>query len=143
MAQQLLTHPLALTIIFAGIGAQVLKSIIYGIKYKTFHPRDLIVTGGIPSSHSALMVGISTTIYFMESYSTTFFIALALTFVVIVDAMGVRRTAGEEGRIIHQLIKKTKLKLKEPHYSLGHTPAQVTVGAILGFVVAVVINLVV
>jgi len=142
MVIELFSHPLFWTILIAGPGAQVIKFIIYGTKYKTFHPRDLIVTGGMPSSHTSLLVGMSTTIFFMESLSTGFFIALALTFIIIVDALGVRRTAGESGLIIHQLIKKTKLKLKEPHYSLGHTKKQVAVGVLYGFIVAIVINLV-
>ena len=140
MVKELIANPIFLTILIAGVGAQVIKLIIYSIKYKTLHPLDLIATGGMPSSHSALMVGLTTIIYLTEGLTTAFFIVLSLTFIVIVDAMGVRRTAGEEGRLLHRLIKKTGLKLKEPHYALGHTPAQVIVGAVFGFLVAIVIN---
>ena len=139
MVKELIANPVFLTLVFAGLGAQVLKVIIFLIKYKTIHPKDFVATGGMPSSHSALMTGLSTIIYLTEGFSTLFFVTLSLTLVVIVDAMGVRRTAGEEGKIIHKLIKKTKLKLKEPHFSLGHTPAQVLVGSILGFVVALIV----
>lgn len=139
MIKELIANPIFLTIIFAGVGAQVIKIIIFLIKYKTIHPLDVIATGGMPSSHSALMVGLPTIIYLTEGLTTAFFIALSLTFIVIVDAMGVRRTAGEEGRLLHRLIKKAGLKVKEPHYALGHTPAQVVVGAVFGFVVAVIV----
>lgn len=143
MVKEVLTNPLALTILFAGIGAQVLKAIIFAIKYKTLRPLDFVATGGMPSSHSALMAGLTTSIYLTEqNVTTSFFLSLALTLIIIVDAMGVRRTAGEEGRLLHKLIKKTNLRLKEPHYALGHTPAQVIVGVILGIVVAIVVNLI-
>lgn len=139
MVKEVLTHPLFLTILFAGLGAQVLKMIIYGIKYRTLQFKDLLVTGGMPSSHSSSLVGLTTMIYLLDGATTGFFLSLMLTGVVVVDAMGVRRTAGEQGLLMHQLIKKTKLRLKEPHYAMGHTPAQVLVGSIYGFLVALII----
>ena len=130
-----------LTIIFAAIGVQLVKVVLFLFKHGRVHWLDLIATGGMPSSHSALVTGLVTIIYLTEGLTSVFFVALALMFVVIVDAMGVRRTAGEEGMVIRRLIKHTKMKLKEPHFSMGHTPAQVFVGGVLGILVAIVVNL--
>ena len=139
MLRELLTHPLFLTILIAGGGAQLLKILFFLVRYKRLHTLDLVATGGMPSSHAALAVGLAVSVYLGEGLSTAFFITLALASIVLTDAMGVRRTAGQEGLLLHQLIRKTGLKLREPHYALGHTPAQVIVGAVFGFVVAVLI----
>ncbi len=133
-------NPFFLTILFAGLGAQVLKFVIYAVRFKTLHPLDLIATGGMPSSHAALMSGMTTSIFLTEGTTTAFFVSLAVFFIIVVDALGVRRTAGEEGLLLHKLIMKTKIKLKEPHYSLGHTPCQVFVGVLLGLCVAVMVS---
>ena len=119
-----------LTIIFAGFGAQLLKIIIFWFKHKRLSWHDIIVTGGMPSSHSAFVVSLATSIYLEEGTSTAFAISLVLAFIVLRDAFGVRRT------VITQSLKKLKSKT-QAHFSLGHTPLQVVVGAVLGLVVAI------
>ena len=138
---QLFQNPIFLTIVFAGMGAQLIKFVLYAIRFRTLHPLDLIATGGMPSSHVALMSGITTSIVLTEGTTTVFFVAFAISLIVIVDALGVRRTAGEEGLLLHKLIAKAKLNIKEPHISLGHTPSQVIVGVLLGVVVAILVSL--
>jgi uncharacterized protein len=140
MLNELITHPIFLTIIFASLGVQIVKVILFAIKYKSIHLLDLVATGGMPSSHSALMAGMTTIIYLTEGLTSTLFVSLALTAIVITDAMGVRRTAGEEGKLLHKIIDRVKINIKEPHYSLGHTPEQVAVGTILGIIIAIVVN---
>ena len=132
-------NPLLLTIILAGGGAQLLKIALFYAKTRRIHALDIVATGGMPSSHCALLAGLTTAIYLSEGNTTSFFVALAMTSIVVVDAFGVRRTAGEEGLIIHRLIEKTKLKMKEPHYSLGHTPMEVVAGIFFGIIVALIV----
>lgn len=139
MIKELLSNPVFLTIIISSLGVQLIKIAVFFLKTGKVHALDLVATGGMPSSHSSLMSGLTTIIFLTEGLTTAFFITLALTTVIIVDALGVRRTAGEEGKLLHLLLKQTKLKVREPHYSLGHTPEQVAVGAVLGFVIAVLI----
>ncbi len=141
MIKELLTNPVFLTIIISSLGAQLIKIAVFFLKSGSVHPLDIVATGGMPSSHSSLMAGLTTIIFLTEGLTTAFFVTLALTMIIIVDALGVRRTAGEEGRLLHLLLKKTKLKVREPHYSLGHTPEQVAVGVVLGVAVAVVVYL--
>jgi len=124
-----------LAVIFAGFGVQLLKLIIFWFKHKSLHWNDLIVTGGMPSSHSAFVIALSTIIYLEEGISTAFAISLVLALIVLRDAFGVRRSVGEEGLVINQIIRKLKIKTKT-HFAMGHTPAQVTVGSILGFIIA-------
>ena len=125
-------------VILAGFGAQLLKLLIYWFRHKTLRWHDLVVTGGMPSSHAAFVVSLATIIFLEEGTSTAFAISLVLAFIVIRDAFGVRRSVGEEGLIIQQILKKIKLKT-QAHFSLGHTPKQVIVGSLLGFVVSLLV----
>ena len=134
------TNPPFLTLVItAGIG-QLIKVIIFYIKSRRVHLIDMVATGGMPSTHCATTAGLATIIYLTEGTTTAFFIALSIAFIITVDALGVRRTAGEEGQIIHRLLQKVHFKIKEPYYSLGHTPVQVLVGILFGIVVAVSVN---
>jgi len=125
-----------LAIIFAGFGAQLLKIILLWFRHKRLSWNDLVVTGGMPSSHAAFVVSLATSIYLEEGTSTAFAVSLVLAFIVLRDAFGVRRSVGEEGMVISQIMKKLKIKM-QAHFSLGHTPLQVVVGALLGLVVSV------
>ena len=126
-------------VILAGFGAQILKLIIYFFRHKTLHLRDLVVTGGMPSSHSALVVALFTIIYLEEGASTAFAISLVLALIVVRDAFGVRRTVGEEGLVLSHVISKLKLKDKT-HIAMGHTPLQVVMGAIMGLMSALAVH---
>jgi len=128
-------NKIILTVILAGFGAQLIKLIILWFRHKTLSWHDLVVTGGMPSSHSAFVVALATAVYIEEGSSTAFAIALVLTLIVLRDAFGVRRTVGEEGQVINQIMKKIKLKTTS-HFSMGHTPGQVLVGSVVGFLVA-------
>ena len=103
------------------------------------HVKDIVVTGGMPSTHSALVWAMAVSIFLSEGISTAFVLSVVLLVIVLRDAMGVRRTAGEEGHIIHQIIKKTNLKIKEYHYAMGHTPKQVVVGSVIGIAVSFIV----
>ncbi len=124
-----------LAVLLAGFGAQLVKIILLWFKHKRLSWHDLIVTGGMPSSHSAFVVSLAAAVYFQEGTSTAFAISLVFAFVVIRDAFGVRRSVGNEGKAIEKLFKMHKVDSKF-HYSMGHTPAQVFFGSLVGFVIA-------
>lgn len=127
-----------MTLLFAGFGAQLIKIIVFWFKHKKLTWRDIFVTGGMPSSHSAFVVSLAAIIYLAEGTSTAFAISLVLAFIIIRDAFGVRRAVGEEGHVLNQIMKRLKLKTKI-HYSLGHTPLQVLIGSLIGFVIALLV----
>jgi len=131
-------NKILLAVILAGFGAQVLKLIIYWFKHKRLSWHDLVVTGGMPSSHSAFVVSLATIIFLEEGISTTFTISLVLAMIVIRDAFGVRRSVGEEGMVINRIIKKIQLKTKT-HFAMGHTPRQVLVGSVIGFLISIAV----
>lgn len=128
-------NKIILSLLFAGFGAQAIKLIWLWFKHKTLTWRDLVVTGGMPSSHSAFVISLASSVYLEEGLTTTFAISLVLAMIVLRDAFGVRRTAGEEGSVINLIIKRLKMKT-ETHFAMGHTPLQVLVGALIGFVVS-------
>ncbi len=128
--------------ILAAIIAQVLKLIGYLIRYRQFNFKILTTTGGMPSSHSAGVIGMAVTAGLIDGYtSVTFAIAMGYSLVVMYDAAGVRRAAGKIATVLNRIKEdiyahKPELigdKLKE---LLGHTPFEVFVGAILGAAIA-------
>ncbi|MBI3290899.1 divergent PAP2 family protein [Candidatus Falkowbacteria bacterium] len=134
-------NKIALAVLLAGFGAQLLKLIIFYFRHKSLSWHDLVVTGGMPSSHSAFVVSLSSIIYLVEGISTTFVISLVLALIVLRDAFGVRRTVGMEGKQIEKLLKLHKLKSKF-HYSMGHTPLEVITGSLICFGVSMLVFLV-
>ncbi len=130
-----------LAVVLAGFGAQLVKLFIYWFRHKSLTWHDLVVTGGMPSSHSAFVVSLTTIIYLEEGLSTAFAISLVFALIVVRDAFGVRRSVGREGQAIQRLLKLHHIGSKF-HYAIGHTPLQVLVGSVIGFVVALIVHFV-
>ena len=91
-------------------------------------------TGGMPSSHSALITGATSGIGFQLGFeSPVFALAIAISLIVMYDASGVRKSAGIQAAELNKLSKildpKSEVDLKE---TLGHTKLEVFVGSLLG-----------
>ncbi len=129
-------NKITLAVLFAGFSAQIIKLIIFWFKEGKLTWHDLIVTGGMPSSHSAFAVSLATIIFLVEGRSTAFAISMVFAILVLRDSFGVRRSVGTEGKQIERLFKIHKIK-SDFHYSIGHTPLQVFMGALLGLVVSI------
>lgn len=135
-------HSELVTALIAWFIAQVMKMIIVLVKDRKVNFERLVGSGGMPSSHSALVVSLAAAIGLTEGFASPLF-ALSTVFALVVmyDAAGVRRAAGQQAvilnKIIDSLVKSdfshTEKRLKE---LLGHTPVQVFAGAILGIAVA-------
>ena len=130
--------------------AQVLKTIINAALTKSFEIERLVGAGGMPSSHSALVVALTiATGRQCGVESADFAIAAALAAVVMYDAMGVRRAAGEQAKIINQMVDewldktywkdKNLPQVKQLKEMLGHTPLEVIGGIIVGVVVSFIL----
>ena len=122
---------------------QTFKLIYDLVTTKKFNFRRILGAGGMPSSHSAVVVSIATLIGKNYGVDSAFF-ALALIFacVVMYDACGVRRAAGKQAKVLNELVNTPGLssvevqgKLQE---ALGHTPIQVFVGATIGLIAGLV-----
>ena len=118
--------------------AQTIKFTLHLIFDKKIDFRLFTTTGGMPSAHSAFVVGLSTTVGLIEGFNSVLFsIAFVNALVVMYDAAGVRRAAGRQAACLNRIlddfykheIQEIGGRLKE---LLGHTPHQVFWGAILG-----------
>ena len=123
--------------------AQFLKTIFTLITTKKFDKERLFGAGGMPSAHSAMVCALSMGIARQCGIdSPEFALSVAFAAVVMYDAMGVRRAAGEQARVLNRMVDiweqngsdVTEKELKE---YLGHTPMEVLAGAMLGIVVAI------
>lgn len=118
--------------------AQVIKFVINLTVHQTMDIKILLSSGGMPSSHSALVCACAVAIGRLDGfYGTTFALAVVVALVVMYDACNVRRAAGEQAKILNYIVENwdemspavVGAELKE---LLGHTPLQVLMGALLG-----------
>ena len=163
------SNPLINIAAIAWFAAQFIKTVLHAIAHGHLNLERLTGSGGMPSSHSALVVSLTIGMARVEGYNSPLFaLTFAFAAVVMYDAMGVRRAAGEQAKTIngistnykdfwdllmnHPLFdfdeenddepfvmpedngeKKNQKTLKE---YLGHTPLEVTAGALLGILIA-------
>lgn len=127
--------------------AQVIKVPIYFIVYRKWNIGLLFSTGGMPSSHTAMVTALATSVGLTEGFQSTLFaIAAVFAMIVIHDSTGVRRHAGYHAEVLNQLVNdfniliegiknpkiqrwESRQKLKE---LLGHKPIEVFFGGLLG-----------
>jgi hypothetical protein len=133
--------PVLVAVMLASFISQGIKILRVLHKHQRLGWGDLVSTGGMPSSHSAAMVALSTSVLLTEGVSNLFIACLVVTVIVIRDALGVRRTAGEEGTLLVTVIRKLRIKAPPLHYALGHTPEQVAMGVLIGFVCGLIVVL--
>ena len=126
--------------------AQAAKVIYTSIRQRRLNLRVLAETGGMPSSHASIVMGLTTAVGKHADggvASAAFAIALIFSFVVMYDAAGLRRAAGRQAAILNRLVEDLvhmrgmqEQRLRE---LLGHTPFEVVVGAVLGIVVGLIL----
>ena len=140
---ELFTNRHLITALVALVIAQVLKGLFDYWRTRSWKTALFVSTGGMPSSHSALVVSIMASIGMHDGFGTPLFaLSAVLALVVMHDAAGIRRAAGKQAEAINFLFSKLEdqgikldSRLKE---LLGHRPIEVICGAILGFVIALV-----
>ncbi len=118
--------------------AQLIKVILELVLLRRFDVKRFVSSGGMPSSHSALVVAAATAIGRLYGFDgPAFALAAVLSAVVMYDACNVRRSAGDTARLVNQLLEHVE-KLTAEDFAddlkiiMGHTPLQVAAGALLG-----------
>jgi len=122
---------------WAWLVAQLLKFPVNILMYGKLDLKRLVGSGGMPSSHSALVMALATSTGKYEGWGSPLFAVAAVTAgIVMYDAAGVRRAAGKQAEVLNQIIDEiyqgshiSPERLKE---LIGHTPIEVLMGAILG-----------
>jgi len=141
----LFKNPIFLSTVSSLCMAQVLKLVFYLLTKKDRKKLEAIETviwrtGGMPSSHSAIVCALATSAGIYEGIESNFFVfSLVFAMVVLRDSLGVRRTTGLQAKALNNLGKQvakftgTEFRsIKEIH---GHTPLEVLVGSCLGIVI--------
>lgn len=135
--------PYLIAIFASWVVAQGAKYIIVAIKQRNFdHLRQLYLSGNMPSAHSATVMSVATLIGLREGASSAVFgLAVMVAGVVMYDAVMVRRSVGEQGLAIQELIRAAKPNkhLVIPRAAKGHTPLEVLVGAAIGVMIGFVV----
>ena len=120
--------------------AQLLKMIFVLMHDRKLDWTRMIGSGGMPSSHSAFVTSLAMSVGLKDGfYSTTFAIAVVFAMVVMYDAAGIRRAAGQQAQILNRLIEQwnnSETREKQLKELLGHTPVEVFAGAVLGVIIA-------
>ena len=129
---------------FVWFGIKLFKFIYDLVKSKKFNFKRLMQAGGMPSSHSGVVISLTTMIGKNVGINSPLFaVALIFSFIVMYDAAGVRRAAGKQAKLLNKIVETpglTSLQVSERLVEvLGHTPVQVIVGAAIGVIVGLLV----
>lgn len=129
--------------IVAWLIAQFAKVAVQSARERRLDFRILASMGGMPSSHSAMVMALTSAIARLNGLgSAAFAIALIFSVVVMYDAAGVRRAVGHQAailnRIVDDVLAKQGFREERLLELLGHTPIQVLSGAALGILVGLI-----
>jgi uncharacterized protein len=129
----------------AWLIAQAMKFTFHLINTRQLDFYVFISTGGMPSSHSSMVSALATSVGLSMGFGhPVFAVALGFALVVMFDAQSFRRAAGQQARLLNQLVSEL---FKEHHFSekklvelLGHTRYEVFFGMLLGILVALLVH---
>lgn len=135
--------------VWAGFGAwfiaQFIKLFIHVIKTRKFDPAFMFRLGGMPSSHSAAVSAVATSIGIISGFGSPIFaVSFCLAAIVMIDAQSVRRAAGQQARLVNQIVDELFKTHKFPQHKLGellgHTRIEVLLGMLLGIITALLMH---
>ena len=129
--------------VLANVVAQSLKLIVYYLLERRWSWERLLESGGMPSSHSAMVTALATGVGLETGLDSPLFaVALVFALIVMYDATGIRRAAGQQAELLNDLVEELRAVLHEGFKPkplkelLGHTYLEVAMGTLLGVGVA-------
>ena len=141
----LTTNPVIDCALLAWFLAQLIKVLLEAVLARRLNLRLFVSSGGMPSSHSALVVACTAAIGKLEGIQGgVFALSVIVASVVMYDACNVRRSAGDTARLVNQILAHVE-KLTAEDFAddlrevMGHTPLQVLMGALLGLGVGLLV----
>ncbi len=143
---EILQNKVLWCVLVAWFIAQFSKPFVQYLRTREWAWSWFFSAGGMPSTHSAIMTAATVALGMQLGFdSAEFALSVAICMVVLYDAAGVRRQAGEHARVINAIIDDLAhghpLKEENLKELLGHTPGEVIVGTIVGVTVAILIML--
>ena len=143
MLYEIITNQVLVAPLCAWAVAQLLKVFITLVKDKRLDLRYLVISGGMPSAHSALVSALATSVAIVQGLgSVAFGITAILALVVMYDAAGIRQSVGLQSVVLNRIMKELRSRRpiaeleRDLREFIGHTPFQVIAGAALGIIVA-------
>ena len=144
---EILGNQVLISAVLGWTVAQILKTILDWILNRSFNPERLVGSGGMPSSHSATVCALTTAsgIHYGAG-SFEFAVCFILSMIVMYDAVNVRMETGKQSKLLNRVFFENILELdgvilqERLKEYVGHTPLQVAAGAVLGIVIAAVVN---
>lgn len=139
----IINNPALLPALTAWITAQLIKTLIVLFRTKKWQWGWFLTAGGMPSSHSAMIMSVTITAGLMMGFQSMLFgVSMALALIVMYDAAGVRRESGNQARAINSLVEQLfsgeEVDIDRLKELIGHKPIEVLAGAALGILVALV-----
>ncbi|AFD25104.1 divergent PAP2 family protein [Deinococcus gobiensis] len=136
---ELLANRWLWTAVLASTGAQLLKVLLILLFDRRWRPGAFMETGGMPSSHSAMVAALSTGVALSEGVGSPLFaVAAVFSLIVMYDATGVRHSSGVQARLLNELIQELSAVVREGfapkpvRVLLGHTYLEMLAGLLLG-----------
>ena len=122
---------------------QLFKVISELVVKKKFNFKRILGAGGMPSSHTAIVVTLTVMIGKEMGFNSPLFaVSLIFSLIIMYDAAGVRRAAGKQASLLNKIMDTpglTNIEMQERLVEvLGHTPVQVFVGALIGIIVGAI-----
>ena len=122
-------------------GIQMFKVLYEYFKEGKWDFKRIMGAGGMPSSHSAVVVSLATLIgKYVGLESPIFALSALFAFITMYDAAGVRRAVGKQAHILNEVVKEYK-KMTPAEFlqeKTGHTPVQVAAGALIGLIAGLI-----
>jgi acid phosphatase family membrane protein YuiD len=139
-------NPIVLSAITSWFLAQMVKAAIMLLKANRKSGKEVLATiawrtGGMPSSHAALVSAMTTSVAFKEGVQSNLFVVVFfMSLIIMRDAMGVRRSSGIQGKSLNSLGRNLEERFGFEYHPIkevqGHTPLEVVIGALLGIFIA-------
>ena len=144
---EIVRHPWFMSAFVAGGSAQLLKFLISSFRTRKVQWGEVFSAGGVPSGHSALVSALAFAIGFTEGFDAPYaMIAVGLGLIVLVDAVTLRREAGEHARLLNRIVahlnnvnEDDRLEAAKLQERLGHSCREMLAGVAFGAIVAYVV----
>jgi len=147
---KLCSNPVFQASLFSWFAAQFIKTILHLLARQIHSVKDLFEmllwrTGGMPSSHSSLVTTMTTCIGFRSGVSSDLFVlSCCFLLVVIRDAVGVRRSSGDQAKALNEigceLDEKKVIDFHPVKQIDGHSPSEVLAGVLLGYIIGFIFS---
>jgi acid phosphatase family membrane protein YuiD len=139
-----MVHRIGIAALVSGMAAQFIKPFIDLLQKKKFNILRVLDTGGMPSSHTAVVTTLTVGVAVYQGISSPLFgISLIVSLYFIFEATGLRQEVGNQARVLNEILAKVR---EEHHFStdelrelIGHTWAEVIGGFALGLFVALIL----